>query len=141
MIRLEDLSLDIGGLSILRNVSLEIAPGRITGLVGESGSGKSMTALAVMGLLPRGSRARGHVRLDAFDGEAVEPGQIPRRLRGGVEIVGGGERFGHAGMVSVTGRDWNRTAAGRDNNRVPRRPPELTPMLVRRCSSRFCSAP
>ena len=34
------------------------------GLVGESGSGKSMTALALMGLLPDGATARGAVRLD-----------------------------------------------------------------------------
>ena len=67
MIRLEGLSLDIHGDEILRDVSLEIAPGKVTGLVGESGSGKSMTALAMMGLLPRGSAVRGHAWLDEGD--------------------------------------------------------------------------
>jgi peptide/nickel transport system ATP-binding protein len=35
------------------DVSLEIRPGQHVGLVGESGSGKSVTALAIMGLLPK----------------------------------------------------------------------------------------
>jgi peptide/nickel transport system ATP-binding protein len=33
-------------------------------MIGESGCGKSMTALAVMGLLPEGAQARGSIRLD-----------------------------------------------------------------------------
>jgi hypothetical protein len=47
------------------DVSLDIAQGEVFGLVGESGSGKSMTALALMGLLPDGATANGHrIRLD-----------------------------------------------------------------------------
>jgi len=44
-------------------VSFEIRPGEHLGLVGESGSGKSVTALAIMGLLPR--------RAVTTDGEVV----------------------------------------------------------------------
>jgi peptide/nickel transport system ATP-binding protein len=50
---------------ILRDVSLDIAQGEVFGLVGESGSGKSMTALALMGLLPDGATATGHIRSTA----------------------------------------------------------------------------
>ena len=45
-------------------VSFAVEPGRTLGLVGESGCGKSVTALAIMGLLPRrGMRVSGSVRL------------------------------------------------------------------------------
>ena len=64
MITLENLSLSIHDSEILHDVSLEIAPGKVTGLVGESGSGKSMTALAIMQLLPRGGVTKGRVLLD-----------------------------------------------------------------------------
>jgi peptide/nickel transport system ATP-binding protein len=37
-------------------VSLDVWPGEIVGLIGESGSGKTMTALAVLGLLPRAAQ-------------------------------------------------------------------------------------
>lgn len=46
--------------TVLEGINLDIHPGEIVGLVGESGSGKSLTANALMGLLP----AHG-ARLDA----------------------------------------------------------------------------
>ncbi|MFV0292799.1 MAG: ABC transporter ATP-binding protein [Paracoccus sp. (in: a-proteobacteria)] len=64
MIETRDLSVTIQGRPVLRDVDLRLEPGRVTGLVGESGSGKSMTALAIMGLLPRGARTGGQVLLD-----------------------------------------------------------------------------
>ncbi|CAN5699117.1 hypothetical protein BH23PSE1_BH23PSE1_12640 [soil metagenome] len=59
LLRIEDLSLSIHGAPILRDVAMEVGRGEILGVIGESGSGKSMTALAVMGLLPQGARASG----------------------------------------------------------------------------------
>jgi peptide/nickel transport system ATP-binding protein len=41
--------------------SFSLAPGETLGIVGESGSGKSMTARALIGLLPAGVRAEGEV--------------------------------------------------------------------------------
>lgn len=51
-----------GPADALRGVGFTLAPGETLGLVGESGCGKSMTALAVMGLLPDGARTRGSIR-------------------------------------------------------------------------------
>jgi peptide/nickel transport system ATP-binding protein len=52
------------GVSRVRDVSFTVAPGERLGLIGESGSGKSLTAFAVIGLLPAGLKATGSVVLD-----------------------------------------------------------------------------
>jgi peptide/nickel transport system ATP-binding protein len=49
---------------LLRGISLTVDRGETVGLVGESGSGKSLTARAVLGLLPERARTAGSVRLD-----------------------------------------------------------------------------
>ncbi len=67
MIDVEGLSLCIRAVPILHDVSLSIGEGEIFGLVGESGSGKSMTALSLMGLLPRGAVLTGTASLDGTD--------------------------------------------------------------------------
>ena len=64
--------LSVAGLSVgtrhtplLHDVTFAIRRGERVGLIGESGSGKSLTALAVMGLLPEDLHATGDVRLSA----------------------------------------------------------------------------
>ena len=48
----------------MKDVSLSVAPGERLGLIGESGSGKSLTAFAIIGLLPAGLSASGSILLD-----------------------------------------------------------------------------
>ncbi|WP_309085852.1 dipeptide ABC transporter ATP-binding protein [Chelativorans sp.] len=81
LLEIENLSLEIGDTPILKNIDLSIAPGEVMGLVGESGSGKSMTALAVMRLLPHDARADGRVTFDGIDILAA-PEAAMCRLRG-----------------------------------------------------------
>ena len=76
LLAISDLSLAIGGLTILDRVSLNVAPGEIVAVTGESGSGKSMTALAVMGLLPERMRTGGSITLDGTELLAATEAQM-----------------------------------------------------------------
>jgi len=53
-----------GPADALRGVSFGLARGETLGLIGESGSGKSMTAFALMGLLPESAVVSGSIRLN-----------------------------------------------------------------------------
>ncbi|MCL2553503.1 MAG: ABC transporter ATP-binding protein [Actinomycetia bacterium] len=56
------------GSVVVDGVSYRTAPGRTLAVVGESGCGKSLTARAVMGILPRGARVTGGtIRLHGID--------------------------------------------------------------------------
>ena len=66
-LEVKDLVVTNGDVTAVRGVSFTIPTGGRMGLVGESGSGKSMTALALMGLLPMGWSTRGNVLHDGVD--------------------------------------------------------------------------
>ena len=52
VLEVRGLTVNIGAIQPVRDVSLVVQPGETLAILGESGSGKSMLALAVMGLLP-----------------------------------------------------------------------------------------
>ncbi|WP_353232338.1 ABC transporter ATP-binding protein [Pseudomonas helleri] len=54
VLNVESLNVSVGLTTIVRDLSFTVKPGKILALVGESGCGKSMTASALMGLLPGG---------------------------------------------------------------------------------------
>jgi peptide/nickel transport system ATP-binding protein len=56
-----------GPADALRGVSFTLQRGDTVGLIGESGCGKSITALALMGLLPDGARVAGSIRFDGTE--------------------------------------------------------------------------
>ncbi len=56
-----------GPADALRGISFCLQRGQTLGLIGESGCGKSITALALMGLLPDNASVAGQLRLDGRD--------------------------------------------------------------------------
>ncbi|MDH0868230.1 ATP-binding cassette domain-containing protein, partial [Mitsuaria sp. GD03876] len=72
LLEIRDLRVSLAGrggarLQALRGIDLTLARGESLALIGESGSGKTLTALAVMGLLPDGAEAAGRIALDGQD--------------------------------------------------------------------------
>lgn len=57
-----NLAIDIDGTPVVHSVSFSVPDGARVGLIGESGSGKSLTALAILGLLPDGAEVTGSIR-------------------------------------------------------------------------------
>jgi peptide/nickel transport system permease protein len=74
-----DVAYAKGGPHVVRGVSFEARPGRVTALVGESGSGKSTIVMALLGLLPGGAVVRGSA---TFEGQPLLKGGAAGRLRG-----------------------------------------------------------
>ena len=82
LLSVENLSVRIGSVEPLSQISFAVDRGEILGLVGESGSGKSLTALAIAGLLPLigGRISQGAVRFDGTDlATLAEPALRPYR--------------------------------------------------------------
>ncbi len=61
-LEVESLVVEIDGRRVVDGVSFDVPDGSRLGLIGESGSGKSLTALAILGLLPDGATASGSIR-------------------------------------------------------------------------------
>ncbi|MEI6762159.1 MAG: ABC transporter ATP-binding protein [Betaproteobacteria bacterium] len=70
-----------GPAAAVRELSFSLEKGQTLGLIGESGCGKSITAMALMGLLPERALTSGSI---AFDGQELVglPDAAMRRLRG-----------------------------------------------------------
>ncbi|MCB1509981.1 MAG: ATP-binding cassette domain-containing protein, partial [Hyphomicrobiaceae bacterium] len=87
LLDVQNLTVDIptanGTLHAVRGSSFTLNRGEALGIVGESGSGKSMTALALMGLLPAKARRGASVlRLGQHDLLAMTDGDIARHVSG-----------------------------------------------------------
>ncbi|GHF74274.1 ABC transporter ATP-binding protein [Seohaeicola zhoushanensis] len=77
-----DIPVDGSTLRPVRRVDLTVGRGETVAIVGESGCGKSLTALSIMGLLPRSARpSSDHVRLKGEDISKASPRRW-RKLRG-----------------------------------------------------------
>jgi peptide/nickel transport system ATP-binding protein len=81
LLSIENLTLDIHGLPVLKGVSMQVAPSRILGVIGESGSGKSMSAFSALQLLPNGATCSGRISLAGQDILALSEAELCR-IRG-----------------------------------------------------------
>ncbi|MBR3372303.1 MAG: ABC transporter ATP-binding protein [Rhodobacteraceae bacterium] len=83
LLEISNLSIDINGARVVEALSLAIDKGECLGIVGESGSGKSLTALAVLGLLPLAASvdAASAIRLVGTDITRLDDAAM-RRFRG-----------------------------------------------------------
>ncbi|MFF2556309.1 dipeptide ABC transporter ATP-binding protein [Nocardia sp. NPDC058058] len=81
LLDIRDLVVRFGTRTVVDVVRVRVGRGETVALVGESGSGKSLTARAVLGLLPEGAHAEGSIRLG--DTEIIgTPDADLRALRG-----------------------------------------------------------
>jgi len=78
-LRVENLSVSIGGTAIVSDVSLEIRYNETFGIIGESGSGKSTLALALMGMAGNGRDAK--ISGEVFLAERRISGLSSKQLR------------------------------------------------------------
>ncbi len=84
LLSVEGLSVEVGGVRLIEDISFQVAPGEVLGLVGESGCGKSVTAMSVLRLMPEPpSRiASGAIRFGGQDLATLRRKRM-RLIRGG----------------------------------------------------------
>jgi len=81
LLAIDSLDVHIGDVHVIKKLSLQVQAGEVLGLVGASGSGKSMTALAVLRLLPPRARLSGSLRLRGADIGAMTDAEL-QAMRG-----------------------------------------------------------
>jgi len=84
LISLQGLSIKASsdGRSLTSDVNISLIEGEALGIVGESGSGKTLTALSILGLLPRGVEvASGEINFNGENLLSIDPERL-REIRG-----------------------------------------------------------
>jgi peptide/nickel transport system ATP-binding protein len=105
--------------TIVDGLDVDLAPGETIGIVGESGSGKSLTAKALVGLLPPGVGATGSVRFEGRELLATRERQW-RRLRGAEIALMLQDPFTMLSPLMRVGRQITETIRDADGRRLTR---------------------
>ncbi|MBN9671199.1 metal ABC transporter ATP-binding protein [Roseibium aggregatum] len=101
LVEISDLSLRLGGNTVLHNIDFEICPGEIVTIVGPNGSGKSTLLRVIVGALQPASG-----RVDRRD--RLRIGYVPQRLHIDATLPMTVKRF--LGLPRRVGRDKVRVA-------------------------------
>jgi peptide/nickel transport system ATP-binding protein len=118
ILHVQDLRIDFSHpRPAVNGINLQVGRGEILALVGESGSGKSMTARAVLGLLPDGARARGSITVQGL--EVLNAGEPTlNKVRGGA--VGMVFQEPQTALNPVRSVGWQLTEAARAHHKLSR---------------------
>jgi ABC-type glutathione transport system ATPase component len=103
MLRLSRLSVRFAGRTVVDDLDLTVGPGESVGLIGGSGSGKTLTALAVLGLLPAAAQVTGSITLDGTELRDAPERQL-RRLRGSRLALVGQDALAALNPLATVGR-------------------------------------
>lgn len=122
MLSIEGLNVYYGESHILRNVGLEVPPGKVVCLMGRNGAGKTTLLKSIMGLLrPRSGRV-------SFDGKDITARLPEERARQGIGYVPQGREI----LPDLSVREnlvLGLVARGGNGDRVPEEVFDLFPIL------------
>ncbi|RQR61738.1 ABC transporter ATP-binding protein [Burkholderia sp. Bp9126] len=130
-LELDHVTLDLGGRTILRDVSFSIEPGEFVGVLGPNGAGKTTLMRAVLGLVPVAGGAlrvggtpvaRGNPSIGYMP--QIRSGLASRRMRGYdfVAMAADGHRWGLPHASAATRHDVDRVLELVDGRALARRP-------------------
>ncbi|TCW82027.1 ABC transporter ATP-binding protein [Burkholderia sp. SRS-46] len=130
-LELDRVTLELGGRTILRDVSFSIEPGEFVGVLGPNGAGKTTLMRAVLGLVPVAGGAlrvggtpvaRGNPSIGYMP--QIRSGLASRRMRGYdlVAMAADGHRWGLPHANAATRRDVDRVLELVDGGALARRP-------------------
>lgn len=77
----ENMSVFVGSRQIVSDLTFEIATGERVCLLGASGSGKSLTASAILGLLPANGRVQGSIKIQGHEVANVAAALRPKQAQ------------------------------------------------------------
>ena len=134
MLEVRNLNVCYGATEVLRDVSFDVAPGRVTALLGGNGSGKSTVLNALSGLVvPRA----GTIRIDGRDVAGRSPADVVRsgivQVPQGREVVPEMTVADNLELGAATRRDW--AAIKSDEEAIYRRFPQLQALKSRRAGA------
>jgi branched-chain amino acid transport system ATP-binding protein len=134
MLEVRHLNVCYGATEVLRDVSFDVAPGRVTALLGGNGSGKSTVLNALSGLV---APKAGTIRIDGRDVAGRSPADVVRsgivQVPQGREVVPEMTVADNLELGAATRRDW--AAIQSDAEAIYRRFPQLRALKSRRAGA------